>query len=301
MNSKRSIRSWAGLSIYLTIIVLVLVGCELFKIKENQETQVVEKPVARVFNKYLYKNDLRGITPKGTTVSDSIKRVNLYLKNWIKKQLMISEASSQIEFDEADIERKVSDYRYALMVYEYQKYHVNKNLEKDVTDEEIELYYKKNLDNFQLKQNIIKGTFIKISKEAPRLRHLNRLIQSKSEKDKIKLKDYCFQFANSYILEDSLWINFDEVIKNTPMVGIPNKVQFLRNNKNFQTSDEKFHYYINIYDYKISDEISPLEFVRDDIENIIINKRKISLANQLEEDIYEGAQKNNDFEIYKSN
>ena len=115
MNSKRSIRSWAGLSIYLTIIVLVLVGCELFKIKENQETQVVEKPVARVFNKYLYQNDLRGITPKGTTVSDSIKRVNLYLKNWIKKQLMISEASSQIEFDEADIERKVSDYRYALM------------------------------------------------------------------------------------------------------------------------------------------------------------------------------------------
>ena len=97
MNSKGSIRSWAGLSIYLTVIVLVLGGCELFKIKENQDAQVVdEKPVARVFNKYLYQNDLRGITSKGTTVTDSIKRVDLYLKNWIKKQLMISEASSQI-------------------------------------------------------------------------------------------------------------------------------------------------------------------------------------------------------------
>jgi hypothetical protein len=44
-----------------------------------------------------------------------------------------------------------------------------------------------------------------------------------------------------------------------------------------------------------------LEFVRDNIVEIIVNKRKIALANQLETDIYSEAQNNNDFEIYGHN
>ncbi len=281
---------------------LLTTQCELFKIKENQDPEAVEeKPIARVLDQYLYADDLAGVASKDLADVDSIKRVESYIKNWIKKQLMIAEAASKINFDEAGIERKVLDYRYALMVYEYQKYYVNDQLTKDVTDDEIKAYYKANLDNFELKQNIIKGTYLKLSKEAPRIRKVRQLVQSKKVKDREELKTYCFQFATSYILEDSLWINFDEVVKNSPLGGIPNKVQFLRNNKYFETSDDQYNYFINIYDYKISNEISPLEFVQDEIANIIINKRKIGLANQLEEDIYERASQNNEFEIYRTN
>jgi hypothetical protein len=51
--------------------------------------------------------------------------------------------------------------------------------------------------------------------------------------------------------------------------------------------------------YRISDNVSPIEFVKDDIRNLILNKRKVDLAKQLEEEVYNEAKKDDDFEIYK--
>jgi hypothetical protein len=42
-----------------------------------------------------------------------------------------------------------------------------------------------------------------------------------------------------------------------------------------------------------------LEFVKDDIRNIILNKRKVELAKKLEDDVFKEAQDDEDFEIYK--
>jgi len=291
-----------SIPLLLVVVCFGNTGCELFQIKDqlNQEDKN-RKVVARVFDKYLYDDDLLGITTRKISESDSAKRMESYIKNWVKKQLLISEAASKIDFNEADIDRKVLDYRYALMVYEYEKYFINQKLNIEVTEEEIKEYYKQNQQNFELKQNITKGIFLKIPKVAPNQKRVKLWVKSKKESDRERLKSYCFQFATSYSLDDSTWVNFDEVIKNTPLVSIPNIVQFLRTNSYIETEDDAFTYLFNIYDYKISDQISPLSFVRDDIENIIINRRKINLANQLEEEVYKRADQNNDFEIYSKN
>jgi DNA-binding transcriptional regulator GbsR (MarR family) len=82
------------------------------------------------------------------------------------------------------------------------------------------------------------------------------------------------------------------------MVTIDNKIQFLRRTNYYETTDDDFQYFLRILDYKISDEISPMEWVYDDIVRIIINKRKVELAKKLEEGIYERAVQNEDFEIF---
>jgi predicted house-cleaning noncanonical NTP pyrophosphatase (MazG superfamily) len=51
--------------------------------------------------------------------------------------------------------------------------------------------------------------------------------------------------------------------------------------------------------YRISDNISPLEFVRDDIRNIILNKRKVELAKRLEDEVYNKAVSEKEFEVFK--
>jgi len=43
--------------------------------------------------------------------------------------------------------------------------------------------------------------------------------------------------------------------------------------------------------------LSP-DVVEDQIKNILINKRKVELARNLEEDVYERAKRNNEFEVY---
>lgn len=273
---------------------------EFLKFKNQQANEgEVLVPVARVHDNYLYQQDLQGIVDNGVSPSDSASIVGRYVDTWIRKQLLITEAASQIDFDEAELERKVLDYRYALMVYEFEKNHVNQRADNEVSEDEIIEYYKNNKANFELKQNIIKGIFAKVPQEAPRIGRLQTLFQGRLyEEAREEIKSYCLSFAASYSLDDSVWFNFEDVIKNTPLVSIPNKVQFLRENKFVETSDDIFVYFLRITDYKISDQISPLEFVRDDIIKIIRNKRKVALTRKLEEEIYSEAREKKEFEIF---
>ncbi|WP_416867945.1 MAG: peptidyl-prolyl cis-trans isomerase [Imperialibacter sp.] len=284
----------------LVLVVSLLHSCEFIKLKSGEEANVQEIPVARVFDTYLYKADLTGIAPENLSPEDSVKLVEKYVDSWIKKQLMIAKASSKIEFNEAEIERKVLDYKYALMVHEFEKYEIGRRLNKEVSEQEIQTYYDDKFENFLLKQNIIKCLFVKIPKEAPRISRIRGLLRSYPDSDMEEIKSYCFRFAISSSLEDNAWLNFDEVVKSTPLATIPNKVQFLRDNSFVESSDDKFIYFIKLLEYKISDQVSPLEFIREDIVNIILNKRKIELAKKLEEEIINEAQQNDEFEIYRN-
>ncbi len=289
--------NWSG-KLVLILLVALTAGCDLIRMKGEGEKEEGISPVVRVHDQYLYPDDLEGISPEGLSKEDSIARVEGYINSWIRKQLLIHEAAENIQFNEADLERKILDYRYSLMGYEYQSYYVNENLDMEVSPEEIETYYEENRDNFLLKQNIIRCKYVKLSKNAPKPERVSRWIRSNKPQDQEDLNSYCLSFASAYHLNDSIWIEFDEVIKNSPLAEIPNKVQFLRNNRYSETSDNEFLYYLKIEEYKISDNISPLEFVSDDIRNIILNKRKVQLAERLEDEVYEKAERQNDFEIF---
>ena len=130
---------------------------------------------------------------------------------------------------------------------------------------------------------------------------VTRWVQSEKPEDLEELRSYCLRFAKTYSLEDSVWINFDEIIKATPLTAIANKVAYLKQNKFVDSQDDEYRYLIRIDEYRITDEISPLTFVEDQIRNIIINKRKVELANNLEEQVFNEAVNNKDFEVYGKN
>lgn len=281
------------------LVVMAFTGCDLLQVKDELATgENQPKPVARVNDTYLYATDLEGIVSPNVSPSDSADRASSYINQWIRKQLLIDEATSRIEFDEAEIQRKILDYRYSLIAYSYQEYYVGQNLSKEVSEDEIVAYYEANADNFPLKQNIIRGKFIKVPNDAPRTNSLRTLMYSKQPQSIEDLQAYCFSYAINYSLEDSIWINFDDIIKNTPLAEIPNKVQFLRTRKFIESSDDNSKYYLKIDEYKKTDDIAPLEIVRDQIANIIINKRKVELAGNLEKEVYDKAVQTNAFEIY---
>ena len=286
-------------SFLATLLLLSLGSCEIFQVKKEETIEGAKKqPIAQVYDKLLFTEDLEGLISDKLTREDSTNRVENYVKNWVRKQLMISEAASLIDFDEAELERKILDYRYALMIYEFQKYYVNENLVNDITDEQIVEYYEENKDNFELKQNIIKGIYIKLPNDAPRINRLRRWIRSSDEASKEEMRSYCYGFATTYQLEDTVWVNFDDLVKTSPIAEIPDKINFLRRNRYYETSDSTFQYFLAIKDYKISDELSPLEFEKENIANILLNKRKIELARKLEDSIYNKAKRNNEFEIF---
>ncbi len=281
---------------YLKIVfVLVLLsGCEYFQ----QKVETESNPVARANENFLYPEDLEGLIATGLSPQDSTSLTEKYVQDWIRKQLMIGRALGELQYNQAEIERKVLDYKYSLIVHEFEKFYINSHLNSDVSDEEIEQYYSEKSDNFLLKQNIVRCLFAKVPKSSPAINNFRRNIRNYPNSNLEDIKDYTYQYSVSAFTDEEVWINFDEVIGATPLKEVNNQTEFLESSTFSETSDEDYLYFLNILEYKISDDLSPLEFIREDIENIIINKRKIALKQELEEAIYDEALQNQSFEIY---
>ena len=276
------------------VITLGSAGCQYFQQRED----AVRVAIARAEGAFLYEDDLEGLVPRNISREDSGKLVEKFINDWVKKQLIMSKARQEITVDEAKIERKVEDYRYALVIHEFEKLYVNSHLDLSVPPEEIEAYYAGRQDNFVLRQNIVRCLFVQVPKSAPDLRQVRRNVRAYPNSNKDDIAQYSMQYGIKTFLDDSIWIDFDEVIAGTPLETVTDKTRFLNNTTYSETSDDDFICFLRIMDYKISNQISPLEFIRNDIENIIISKRKLALKKQLENAIYEEALRENSFEIF---
>ena len=286
-------------SILIACVLLTVGGCDFIKMRsDNDELDTNRQLVAKVGKTYLYKDELAGIVPPKVDKADSTARVEAYIDSWVRKQLLIKEATEKIDINEAEVQRKILDYRYSIIAYEYQTYYIKEHLDTAINPGEIEKYYKENIDNFILKQNIIRATFLKVPKNAPQIKRVKELIFAKTDEGKADLKAFCLSFSSAYHISDSTWMIFDELVRNSPIVEIPNKVQFLKTSPYYETEDDTYLYFLKVDEYRISDNVSPLEFVRDEISNIILNKRKVELAKKLEDEVYNNALEQNDFEIY---
>jgi hypothetical protein len=215
----------------------------------------------------------------------------------VKKQLLMQIASENAELDEAEINRRIEDYRYDLTVYAYEKQYMIANLDTAVTEAQINEYYEQNKDNFELKQNIVKAMMMVVPKNSPRLSQVRKLIDDKDNLD--QLKEMAPNVATNYYLSDTAWIDFEELIANTPfMEEISNKMEVLRRNRLLESSDENNFYFIKVYDYKLSSDMSPLSFVKQRIRDIIINRRRVELRRRHENEILKQAEKDNNYEIF---
>jgi hypothetical protein len=280
----------------------LLAGCDYLSQlrKSGNADEAVAVPVARVHDKFLYQSDLTGLVPPRTLAKDSAALVQRYVDSWIRKQLLMHEAAERINMDEAEINRRMEDYRYDLIVYAYEKQFLEENLDTAITEAQIKQYYDEHQGNFELRQNIVQACYVKVSNQAQRLGLLRQWMQA-GRPQMEQIREYAYGFASNYHLQDTLWVDFDDLVLGTPFSEeLENKkVATLKNSRFLETSDSAFHYMLRVIDYKLSSEISPLEFVREQIRDILINKRRVELRRDHERDILNRAEKNEDYEIFE--
>lgn len=278
------------------LFLILFAGCEYLQPRETDE-QV--KVIAKAGDQQLTEDNIIGLIPANISSKDSATFVAKFVDDWVKKQLMISRAKENIDFNEAQIRQKVLEYRYALMIHDFEKKYIDQKLNTEVTDVEIDDYYEKKSENFVLRQNLSKCLYFKIPAQAPNVNRFRRHLRN-YPKDSLEVWDYSNQFAIRAFMDNSIWVIFDEVLLETPMKDVANKTQFLKTNSFVESSDEDYVYFLKVFEYKLIGEIAPIEFVKEDIYDIILNKRKIELKKELEKSIYEEAKASNAFEIYSN-
>lgn len=288
LTAKKLIR------MFLSLFVLFFYGCEYFK-KEKPLIQP-GTPVARVHDKYLYDSDMEGIF-KASTKEDSTLLANKFIDNWIHQQLLLHQAESFLDYNKEELEKKVAEYRYSLLVYDYEEQFVKKHLDTSIHFDEVKAYYEKYKDNFILKYNIFQGRFIKLPQKSPKLEKVRKWIISDRTADIKELFSYCLQFSAFFSIDDSTWYHFKETTEGSPFSKSINPIGSLNQYKYAESEDSLFLYFLRIKDFKMVDEISPLPYVKDQIKSLLLHKRRNKLAKDLQEQIFQLAEKNKDFEV----
>ncbi len=253
--------------------------------------------IARANNSYLYVDDIQDIISKSTGSKDSIVLLKKYIDNWVREALVIEKAEDNLSDVQKNVDKQLQDYRNSLIAYSYEKELVKQKLDTAIDNKEIEQYYNSNKNNFELKDNIIKVVYVKVKKNAPGINKLQKWYKSDVPKDRELLAGYCHQFAENFYLDDNSWLLFDDLLKEIP-IQTYNKELFLQNNRSVEVSDAKSSYFLNIKGFKIRNSLSPLSFERENIKNIILNKRKLLLITKMKEDIYNDAANNKKIEIF---
>jgi len=278
---------------FLVLVLLVEFACN----KTNDAVNNESKIVAKINSSSLYQSDLKEMSQKGLSKSDSIIFNNNYINNWAKNEVFYQQALNYLSDEELNITNEIEDYKKAVLSYKFETKLINEKLDTTISVAQIEDYYTANSQNFLLKNNIVKVLYIKTPINIPNLDKLKKLCYSQSLKDAEQLKTMCIQYANNYFMNDNTWLMFDDLKKEIPQLKeVPEYT--VQNGKIFEFTDATSFYFLKIIEVKSKNTLSPLTFEKNNIKSMLINERKQKLINSIKKDFFDKAKTNKELEIY---
>jgi hypothetical protein len=277
-------------SLILIIIIQVFGACTSSSAKKDGQA------IARANGEYLYSAELEGMIPPGTPKADSIELVRNFINTWVRQKLIVHLAEKNLDKEDKDFSQEIETYKNSLIVYRFQEQLVKQKLDTVVTETEIETYYNGNQSDFELKDNIVKVIYVKLPLKSPQISQIKSLMRSERERDKLSLAKLCDTYAANSSLDQQNWLLFNDLLKEIPIKTYDQEA-FLQNNRFLEIKGEEFIYLVYFTDFKIKESISPLSFEKENIRNVILNKRKLNLISEMEKEVYDKALKNKDFEI----
>lgn len=255
------------------------------------------KVIAKVNTAHLYVNDLGHIAPRGLSLSDSTAFIQSFINKWAYNEIFYQQAVNYLTEEEADVTTELEAYKKELLSYKFQCKLLEEKLDTTITASQIEDYYNANSQNFLLKNNIVKVLYVKTPVNIPNLAKLKKLCYSTNPKDAEQLKSMCIQYANNYFMNDNTWLMFDDLKKEiNQLKEVPE--YSIQNGKIFEFTDAISFYFLKIIEVKSKNTLSPLNFEKNTIKNMLINQRKQQLINTIKKDFFDKAKTNKELEIY---
>ncbi len=274
------------------ILAFTITSCTFFNKTEEQYA------VARVNNAFLYKEDIKKIVAPGTPKADSVLRVQNYINNWAKQQLLVEGAKLNLNEDkQASFDKLVAQYKIDLYANAYLQALVKKNIDTLVNLNEAQSYYESNKKAFKLNEELVKLRYVHLDENMIDFESIKTKFKRFNNDDKKELDSISIQFK-SFALNDTVWVRYSQVLNKIPLLLTENKDKLLKKTNFVQLKDSLGVYLMHVNNVLLRNETAPLQYVKSTIDQIVINKRKLELIRELEKEITKDAIKNKEFEIY---
>lgn len=268
------------LVLFFLFFAVILLSCN----SKTGETEVLVKTE----NYILLKSELDRFRPKFNSKEDSIDWTNSFIQSWIRDKSFIESANKKLISQDLDFEDQIRDYKFSLIRHRYEEWLISRYLDTVVTSESIESYYQENKSSFLLLDYMIQPHFVTLDIETDKKlkRKAKKLFKSKKEKDWLELDKLCYQLDADYELFDSTWYKWND-FSTSFNLEIDKISSWLKYNNIIDYEDSTTYYLIKVEDYKLKDQVSPLEFEREKIKKIILLRRKLKLLKEKKEEIYQ--------------
>lgn len=254
-------------------------------------------PIARVYDSYLYYEDLGDLVPTGASPDDSALLVKQYMNVWAKQQLMLKKAELNLTAEQMDVQKQLDEYRNNLLTYKYKDAFVKENLDTVITQEQIVEYYRNNPDDFTLNTPAVRCIFVQILDTPEDSYNTQRLLNYHSEKDSLELLEHCQEKAAKFENFDNHWVPLAQASRLMP-VAISEKDIALKTQGIIRVNEGTYIYLLKIRDFLPVGGITPYEMAESSISMILLNKRKNTIINKLEQSIFDNALQNKNLEYY---
>ncbi len=266
----------------------------LFSCVNNENTKT---PIAKVHDKFLYKEDIEPLLPDKISKEDSLLFVSSFINKWAKEQLLLQKAKINLDKEEESIQQLVEQYRQDLYINKYKEAIVKQDLDTLVTQVDIDSFYTSNKEIFKLNEELLQLRYIYLGNDVLNPKEFISLFKSDTKESDAKIIEQKLQLK-AYNLNDSIWVRYYDVLKKAPFIRSYDKNKFLRKNKYIQKEDSSGVYLVKVKDVLLRNQIAPMSYALPTIKQMILHKRKLELLRKIEETLTEDAIKNKEFQIY---
>jgi hypothetical protein len=274
------------------ICLVFLTSCDLFKIKEKERSAT--EIVAIINTDKLFREDLLPILPKNVNRTDSLVLVKSYIQDWAINKLLLKKATNNSSQEAVNqIDALVKDYKESLLINHYKEQLVKQQLDTLISEEELEVFYMQNKENFKLNEELVKIKYLHVDNHINDKKEILSLFKSDDINDLevLEKQELSFKF---YQFNDSIWTQLDNILLKLPF----SKKKLLKKTKFLQKQDSLGLYLVAIKEVLPRNSIAPLSYITGTIRQMILHKRKIELIREIEKIIVKDATQNNDFKIY---
>lgn len=272
----------------ILLITTVLVSCTRFK------QQRMDGVVADYRGEIVTNADIVALT-SGLSSEDSARVAEQYIRQWATNMLIWQEAKA---LNTKDIERKVADYHRSLCLYEWEQRMVNQHMSHQVEDSTVLAFYEENKRHFVLQNPILQGLVLVVPNGAPNLDKLRQQMVDPFNEENIEwIEKYAYQNADKYELFIEEWKTCDQILQSLPF----DKNTFnkhIKQTKQIEHRDSLHTYLLQVTSaYHIGD-FAPLDYVRSDIEKMLLSQRQVDFIYSIREKLYKKAIEQGDLKIY---
>ena len=286
------------------LVAAVLWGCGQWV---TRDVAFGEDEAAKAFDEVMTWDSLSAVVPDDLSLEDSAAYAERVLQSWMREQVMLDAARTHLQDELPSLEQALEAYRRSLLVNTYETRYVESRLDTDVSEAEIETYHAQHPELFNLHDHAVRALFLRMpdpkqSAESAGGKWAKKDDRAwKKERDQVKrwlteadsssipaLERWCIEQGAVHSLDHETWWSMGELVDEVPLSLYRVEDQIQRTSPLSFNEDGQV-YFVRFLEHGLKGKTAPLEVVRDQIVELVLQSRRQKLREALRDTLYQQA------------